>query len=66
MTSEGSVFGGYSDAPWNIYVGLGKSPEEAFLFSLKCNAGLVPTKVTIKLGNNKNSVYHSSDHGNLF
>ena len=66
MTSEGSVFGGYSDAPWNISVGAGKSSEEAFLFGLKCHARLAPTKSTLKPGNNENAVYHRSDHGTLF
>ena len=65
-TSEVSVFLGYSDAPWNISVGSGKSSEEAFLFGLKFHVCLAPTKITLKPGNNENSVYHSSDHGTLF
>ena len=65
-TIEFSVFGDYSDAPWNIFVGAGKSSKEAFLFGLRCDSGLTPTKITLKPGNNENAVYHSYDYGTLF
>jgi len=66
-TSKGYVFGGYSDVPWTSHNdGDWKSSEEAFLFSLKCHAGLAPTKMNLKPGNNEYAVLHSSNSGASF
>jgi len=66
-TSKGYVFGGYSDVPWTSHNdGDWKSSEEAFLFSLRCHAGLAPTKLKLKPDRNKYAVYHRSDYGPTF
>jgi len=66
-TSEGYVFGGYIDVPWTSQNnGDWKSSEEAFLFSLRCHAGLAPTKLKLKPDRNKYAVYHRSDYGPTF
>jgi hypothetical protein len=50
-TSEGYVFGGYSHHSWT---GSGSYKQSflPFLFSLKCCAGLPPTKMKLKRGQN--------------
>jgi len=67
-TSKGYVFGGYSDVPWTSCYGGGdwKSSEDAFLFSLKCHAGLAPTKMKLRPGKNKKAVGHGSSRGPIF
>jgi hypothetical protein len=64
-TSEGYVFGGYSDQSWGGD-GDWKSSNEAFLFSLKCHGGLAPTKMKIKPGKNYDAVYDYSLYGPIF
>ena len=51
-TVEGYVFGGYTDQTWNDndFDGQSKRSSSSFLFSLKCYAGLSPTKMKIKSG----------------
>jgi hypothetical protein len=64
-TSEGYVFGGYSDRSWGGNTGW-KSSNNAFLFSLKCHEGLAPTKMKIKSGQNRQAVYAYSSCGPSF
>lgn len=61
-TSEGYVFGGYTDQSW-ASEGHWKSSNEAFLFSLKCHAGLAPVKMRLKSGENRHAMYCSSNWG---
>jgi len=66
-TSKGYVFGGYSDVPWTSHNdGDWKSSEEAFLFSLKCHAGLAHTKMKLIPGNNGAALYHNFNYGPTF
>ena len=64
-TVEGYVFGGYSDQTWNCNGGW-KSSSSSFLFSLKCHAGLSPTKMKVKSGQERHAVYAHSSHGPTF
>lgn len=64
-TSEGYVFGGYSDQSW-AGNGSYKSSDDAFMFSLKCHAGLAPTKMKLMYGKNSDAVYCKSDCGPCF
>jgi hypothetical protein len=72
-TSDGYVFGGYSDQSWSDTSALSDTDEEvimssndAFLFSLKCHGGLAPMKMRIKSGQNKYAVHSSSSKGPSF
>eukprot|EP01083_Nonionella_stella_P028897 79641_1 len=65
-TSDGYVFGGYSDKSWKSNNAIWKSSNEAFLFSLKCHGGLAPTKMKIKSGLNQFVVYDYSSRGPTF
>jgi hypothetical protein len=65
-TSDGYVFGGYSDQSWTGVHDNYISSNEAFLFSLKCHGGLEPTKMKIKSGQNHNAVYARSSKGPTF
>ena len=63
-TNEGYVFGGYSDQSWG---GSGwKSSSSNFLFSLKCHAGLSPTKMKVKSGHVGNAVFVHPECGPRF
>eukprot|EP00668_Euglena_longa_P000364 GGOE01000467.1.p1 GENE.GGOE01000467.1~~GGOE01000467.1.p1 ORF type:complete len:545 (-),score=64.97 GGOE01000467.1:363-1997(-) len=45
-SAEGYIFGGYLDQPWNsmnVYL----ASERAFLFTMRCHAGIPPTKMPI-------------------
>ena len=64
-TDKGYVFGGYIDKAWS---GSDKCihSNEAFIFSLKCNANLPPTKMKINTNNNDNAIYDYSEYGPTF
>ena len=63
-TSEGYVFGGYSDQSWegNEY----KSSSSSFLFSLKCYAGLAPTRMKVQSGEEGHAVRTNQNNGPCF
>ena len=63
-TVEGYRFGGYSDQSWG---GQGyKSSSSSFLFSLKCHAGLSPTKMKVKSGKEGNAINIQQRYGPIF
>ncbi len=64
-TTQGYVFGGYADQPWNSHNSY-VSSYEAFLFSLKCHASSVPTKMKLRSGQNSHAMYCHSSYGPLF
>ena len=49
-SSEGYIFGGYSDLAWACQAGWSSSTK-AFLFGLHCHKGKEPVKMTVKSGN---------------
>ncbi len=63
-SKEGYVFGGYSDHSWSS--GSYKSSNEAFMFTMKCHAGLPPTKMKLKDGCTHNALYTNFSHGPCF
>lgn len=68
-SSSGYVFGGYSDQSWTSpSSGTWSASSSAFLFSLKCAAGLDPVqmKVASSKSNQANSVYNGKDYCPIF
>jgi len=67
-TVEGYVFGGYSDQTWNCnnFEVQSKWSSSSFLFSLKCYAGLSPTKMKIKSGYEGYAIYANDNCGPSF
>ena len=65
-TGKGFVFGGYSDQSWKGNDGEYKSSMSSFLFSVKCYAGLKPTKMKVKSGHKEKAVYASNNYGPCF
>merc|ERR1712154_716843 len=65
-TVEGYVFGGYSDQTWNCNNCNYKSSSSSFLFSLKCYAGLSPTKMKIMSGKESSAIYSHYYRGPSF
>jgi hypothetical protein len=63
-TSEGFIFGGYSDNSWRS--GSFKSSTRAFLFSIQSYAKLPPTKLNLKSGCQYNAIYANFSHGPCF
>ena len=70
---HGYVFGGYADAPWPASTGridaLGRrigSNGGAFLFALRCFAGLPPTRMGLRGGNNECGMVAMSGSGPSF
>ena len=54
-----------SDKSWDNCCSY-KSSNEAFLFSLKCHAGVSPTKMKLISGHKSDAVYCSSSYGPTF
>ena len=65
-TREGYIFGGYSDQSWGGMLPEYKSSSSCFLFSLKCYADLLPTKMKVKSGKEENAIYAYYCHGPIF
>jgi len=65
-TKEGYVFGGYADKSWSSSTPGWVSSEKAFLFSLKCHAGLGAIKMNFKSGMEKHAIHSHSLHGPTF
>ena len=65
-TTQGFVFGGYLDAAWGNNNQWIASPGRAFLFSLRCHAGLPPTKMVLTGGKNAKAGRGSSSAGPRF
>ena len=64
-TSDGYVFGGYSDQKWGGR-DKWKSSSSVFLFSLKCNAGLPPARMKVRSGQEAYAVYADASYGPCF
>ena len=67
-SSEGFLFGGYTDVPWhNPSLGSWNYSTKSFLFSFKSFlTGGVPVKLTLNDGNNSRAVYHCNTNGLVF
>jgi hypothetical protein len=63
-TTEGFIFGGYSNVPWTSASGNYKNSSQAFLFSLHCHAGLPPTKMPCT--DPAHAVVHNASYGPVF
>jgi hypothetical protein len=65
-STEGYIFGGYSDQSWKSYGGCWKSSSRAFLFSIVNPAGLAPMKLPLTGERNNAAVYCYPTCGPLF
>jgi len=65
-TKQGYIFGGYTNCPWKSNKNIFQSSAESFLFSLKCYAGLGPTKMNIKSGQESYATYSNALRGPAF
>ena len=63
--TKGFVFGGYTDQPWDS-AGRQKPAAGAFLFALRCHAGLPPTKMPLSVAFNHHAMYCHSSYGPTF
>jgi len=59
-SSDGYIFGGYTDVAWGGEGGVYKSFVESFMFSLKEHAGIGPVKMPIKSNKTEDAVGHDS------
>ena len=64
-SSEGYIFGGYSSASWASSGGWTES-RDAFLFSLKCHAGLSAVRMNLIDSISSGAIYCGSWHGPSF
>eukprot|EP01045_Picozoa_sp_COSAG04_P025908 COSAG04_NODE_3491_length_2774_cov_1.948785_1_plen_334_part_00 len=71
-TSRGFVFGGYADAPWRNNSGkpgscaIASGAGEAFLFALRCHAGLGPTRMPLTGRKNEQAMVGRAGGGPCF
>jgi hypothetical protein len=68
-STEGCIFGGYSDQSWERHYSNGysyKSSSRAFLFSIVNPAGLAPMKLPLTGKWNDNAVRWDSSYGPVF
>jgi hypothetical protein len=63
---HGYVFGGYADASWHSRDAEIASLGGAFLFALRCHAGLGPTKMGLTGAENGEAMYGETDWGPSF
>jgi len=61
----GYLFGGFTDESW-ASKGEWKASNKAFLFSLHCHSGLVPTKLKLRVGQEGHSMFNDSEYGPVF
>jgi hypothetical protein len=72
MDVQGFIFGGFTETAWASDVALcaqakGEMPSPgAFLFSLRCHAGLEPTKMPLIDPDDPKAVSHYGDRGPRF
>jgi len=66
-SSEGYVFGVFTDTPWSQNKVILKSSPKDFAFALHSHSGLGPTKMNLKkCCSSGHRVYHSPDNGPCF
>uniref|UniRef100_A0A7S4VQB1 TLDc domain-containing protein n=1 Tax=Ditylum brightwellii TaxID=49249 RepID=A0A7S4VQB1_9STRA len=61
-STGGYIFGGFCDTAWSSNTNFKKLPY-AFLYTLRCHSGLVPTKMRLKQRNDPNAVLHLASAG---
>lgn len=64
-TTDGYVFGGYTDVAWNS-VGSWQWSDKAFLFALHCHSGLPPTRMALTGNSNQHAMFDQASYGPRF
>jgi len=64
-STGGYIFGGFCDTAWSSNTNFKKLPY-AFLYTLRCHSGLVPTKMRLKQKNDSYAVKHKISRGPIF